>query len=228
MNVLVIGDLHEPVCHPRYRHFCADMGRKYKCNTVVFIGDLVDWHAISFHVKEPHCPGPLDEYGQAKFCVNQWRNTFKHYRRKVAIIGNHDARVVRVAEANGIPRELLLDYKKMWHTPDWEWEHDAIIDGVYYTHGTGRSGKYPAANLRDDMLMSCCMGHIHHAAGINWTANPQTRVFGMDVGCGIDVKAWQFAYGQNFRKRPVLACGVVLNGTPQHIIMPMEKYPKKG
>ena len=46
----------------------------------------------------------------------------------------------------------------------------------------------------------------------------------MDSGCLIDVDAWQFAYGKHMNKKPILSCGVVLDGIPYHEIMPIEKY----
>ena len=48
--------------------------------------------------------------------------------------------------------------------------------------------------------------------------------------CGIDVKAWQFVYGRHCKDRPILSCGVVINGTPYHEIMKMgrgETYDNK-
>ena len=36
--------------------------------------------------------------------------------------------------------------------------------------------------------------------------------FGLAVGCGIDVGRLQFAYGRRIVAKPILGCGVVLNG----------------
>ena len=52
-NVLVIGDTHEPFCHPKYRDFCYEVGNKFQCAEVVHIGDEVDGHAISYHESNP-------------------------------------------------------------------------------------------------------------------------------------------------------------------------------
>ena len=52
-RVLVIGDLHLPAEHPDYYAFIKDVKRKYRTDTTVFIGDIVDHHAISFHKKHP-------------------------------------------------------------------------------------------------------------------------------------------------------------------------------
>jgi hypothetical protein len=76
------------------------------------------------------------------------------------------------------------------------------------------------------MLMSVVMGHNHAASGIYHTANPQKRIFGMDVGCGIDVKAFQFAYGKHSARRPIVSAGLILDGIPYHEIAPIGKGEK--
>ena len=227
-RVLVIGDVHEPVSHPAYKQFCRDIYRKWRCNTTVFIGDIVDWHAISFHAAHPECPGPSDEYELAKVCVAAWYKRFPNAR---VCIGNHDERVVRLAASVGIPAKLLRDYRDAWNTPKWVWDHDFIIDDVYYFHGTGNGGVHPAFNAMKKQLMSTVMGHCHSTAGVKFLVNPQRRIFGMDTGTGIDVRAFQFAYGKHCVKKPILSCGVILDGNKPYLeIMPIgdnEKYNRE-
>ena len=45
-------------------------------------------------------------------------------------------------------------------------------------------------------------------------------MFAMQVGCGVDRKAYAMAYGKNFKK-PQLNCGVVLEGGRYGVIEPM-------
>lgn len=225
-RVLIAGDPHEPVCHPGYRAFLRDLRDKYDCNKVVIIGDIVDHHAISFHAANPMCPGPADEYLLTKQKIQLWHKDFPN---AIVTLGNHDLRVVRLAESVNMPAKYLRDYAEVWKTPTWKWVEDIIIDGVYYFHGTNRSGMHPAYNAMKDMLMSVVMGHCHSASGIQWRANPHRRTFGLDTGCGVDVDAYQFAYGKHMRSRPILSAAVVIDGVPHHRIMPCgpkEKYRK--
>ncbi len=226
-RVLVIGDIHEPCAHPRYLKFCRDIYTEWSCDTVVFIGDIVDHHAVSFHAAHPECPGPSDEYELARKAVQKW---YRAFPAATVLIGNHDARIIRLAESVNIPAKYLRDFPEVWGTPNWAWVYEYILDGVYYVHGTGRSGLHPAYNLCKDMSMSVVMGHIHHCAGYKWRMSPVARLFGMDVGCGIDRDAWAFAYGKHMVKKPALGVGIILDGTPYHEIMPLatgEKYSKK-
>lgn len=216
-RVLDIGDPHEPVTHPAYRPWCRHLRNKYKTTKTVIQGDICDHHAISFHAANPMCPGPDDEYLLTKLKIKGW---YRDFPKAIITIGNHDARVIRLAESVNIPAKYLRNYNEVWKTPKWKWVDDIIIDDVFYFHGTGRSGLYPAFNAMKDNLMSTVMGHCHSQSGVKWRANPKQRTFGMDVGCGIDVTAWQFAYGKHMRSRPILSAAVVLDGTPQHFIMP--------
>ncbi len=226
MRVLVIGDVHAPADHPMYMKFCKDLHKKYKCNKVVFVGDLVDWHAISFHSKHPELPGSADEYELARKCIGKW---YKAFPKAKVCIGNHDRRPVRLAENSDIPEFLLRKYDEIWGTPGWEWDYEFVIDSVSYWHGECCSGINPAYTRARGSSISVVIGHVHSAAGVKWIADKTARRFGMDVGCGIDIDKMQFAYGKHFQARPILSAGVVINGVPHHEVMPCdvdEKYHK--
>lgn len=223
-RVLAVGDVHEPVSHPMYLRFCQDIYNAWQCDTVVFIGDLTDSHSISFHATHPECPGPKDEYLLTYQKIQKW---YKVFPKAYVTLGNHDQRPTRLAESVNIPYKFLRNYSEIWETPGWNWVEDVEIDDVLYYHGIGHGGVNPAANAAKARLMSVCIGHAHSVAGVKWMAGPHTRIFGMDTGCGIDEDAFQFAYGKHMTKRPVLACGVVIDGLPYSEIMPCgrkEKY----
>ncbi len=220
MRTLIIGDIHEPCSRRYYLQFCKDTYHRHNCDAVVFAGDLADFHAISFHAAHPEMPGPKDEFELAFEAIQKW---YKAFRNGKVCIGNHDERVIRLAESVNIPKKFLRDFNDVWETPGWDWDYHHIIDHVYYFHGVGQSGTHPAWNAMKTMMMSVVIGHNHSAGGFKWLMNPEERYFGMDVGCGIDDKQMAFAYGKHAKKRSVISCGVVLDGIPQHIIMPISK-----
>jgi len=223
-RVGVIGDTHLDVVRKGYLEFCGDTFDSWDCDTIVHIGDVVDWHGISFHAAEPQCPGPADEYSLAKEQVQKWAKIFP----KVLVCkGNHDERPTRLAKTVKMPEFLIVPYAQLWDTPGWDWNFSHYIDDVMYRHGTGISGIHPAWNLMNKSKMNVVMGHCHSRAGVKFSVNPKRRFFGMDVGCGIDEKAWQFAYGRDYVERPILSCGVVIDGHPYLEMMPCgrgEKY----
>lgn len=206
--------------------FCVDVYEQYDCDTVVFIGDVVDWTSVSFHAKHPAAPGPEDEYSLALECIGRWKRMFPH---AFVTIGNHDDRLIRLAQSVGIPGSMLRSYADVWDTPGWAWLHDMMLENVYYFHGIGRSGINPAYNTAKQMGCSVVQGHVHTAGGIKWIVSPNDRRFGLDTGCGIDDRLYAFAYGKHMKAKSVLSCGVVLDGIGQHIIMPAgrgEKYDR--
>lgn len=220
MRVLCIGDLHEPCTRPGYLEFCKQIQKKYKTNQTMFMGDVVDNHAISFHAKHPEMPGPKQEYDIAHQAIQKWYKTFP--KSKVCI-GNHCNRIVRLAESVNIPAKFLRDYAEIWDTPTWDWGWEFIIDDVCYQHGIGSSGMYPAYNTMRKLAMSCVLGHNHSCAGIKWLVNPSKRLFGMDVGTGILDSSLAFAYGQHTKIRSVVSVGVVIDGHPYLELMPISK-----
>jgi hypothetical protein len=221
-RVLAIGDIHEPVSHPGYIHFVVDMYNKWQCDKVVFIGDIMDWHGISFHARNPEAPGVLAEYDLAHERIQQWSDTFPDAK---VCIGNHDERIIRLGESVDIPKKFMRNFNEVWDT-QWDWDYNHIIDDVYYFHGVGCGGLYPAPNAAKKMLMSVVMGHVHGAAGVKHMASKQRRVFGLDTGCGIDDKAYAFAYGKHHITRSILGCGIVIDGVPYHEVMPIGKGEK--
>lgn len=225
-RILVSGDKHNPVCHPGYLAFCQDLYEEFDCNLHIDIGDVVDWHAISFHAPEPECPGPVDEYELTRLKVAEW---YKAFPKTLVCIGNHDCRPQRLAKTAHIPERFLKDYNTLWGTPKWKWDYSWLIDDVYYCHGAGTSGVHPAWNKSGRMLMSVVMGHRHARSGIKWRVNPLKRIFALDTGCGIDNDAFQFVYGRECDDKPILSAAVIIDGEPTHRMMPMargERYHK--
>lgn len=224
MRILCIPDLHEPSSRKGALNFCRDLRQKYKTTRTIFIGDVTDFHSISFHAHHPEMPGPKDEFELAYKAIQKWHKVFP---KADIVLGNHDRRVIRLAESVNIPAKFLRDYKDIWDTPGWTWADEFIYDEVYYTHGDGcGSGLYPAFNLVRQMGMSVCIGHHHSAGGVKWMVNPLRRMFGLDTGSLIDDKQMAFAYGSRTKKRSVLSAAVIIDGTPHHIVMPCGKGEK--
>lgn len=221
----IIGDTHLDVSRPGYLQFCADtLLETYDCDTIVHIGDLVDWHGISFHVRQPECPGVRDEYELAKATVAEWKYNFPEV---LWCIGNHDERPARLAQTVAMPEFMIKPYKDLWDVPEWEVDFEFEIDGILFRHGTGCGGIHPAWNLMHKVMKSVVIGHCHSRGGVKSSCNNGKRFFAMDVGCGINEREYQFAYGKHIPERPFLSCGVVIDGHAIHIPMPCgggEKY----
>jgi metallophosphoesterase superfamily enzyme len=195
-----------------YVDFLKRVADEYGADRVVHIGDLVDWASISYHEKSPALHNASREFAAAQRQVYQLSKAFP---KADWLIGNHDSLTERQATTIGLPREVLKDYGDLWGV-DWK-VHPRFtkltIDGVLYSHGDGgRGGQDAALAQAKDQFRSTVIGHFHSQAGVRYWANPEFRVFGMSVGCGVDVNKLQFEYGRRFPAKPVLGCGVVIDG----------------
>ena len=225
-RVLVIADLHLPAAHPRYLEFIKDIQDEWQTNKTVFIGDVVDHHAISYHAQELDAENVFHEHAAAKTYIADWCDEFP---KADVTVGNHDERVARKAKDVGIPEIMLKPYSELWGTPRWNWCDSVVIDDVFYTHGTGMSGQRIAFNRAQKAMQSTVCGHTHSVAGVSWLAGPHQTIFGMNVGCGVDPDHVAMRDSGAHLKRPMLGCGVVIDGTP--FFEPMDigrKYRRKG
>jgi predicted phosphodiesterase len=209
-RVLVIADTHCPAMHHGYIDFLISIFHKHKCTRVVHIGDLVDWNAISFHEKDPSMPSAADEFVAAS---KQVRALHKAFPEVDYLIGNHSALPERKAQSVGLPPEVILNFKTLWGLDGWEIHPrftDLLIDNVIYRHGDKeKGGQMSALKNAQAQFKSLVMGHLHAQAGINYHANQDGVVFGMNVGCGVDHSHPAMNYGRIYAARPVLGCGVV-------------------
>lgn len=205
----VISDTHLPWAHPNYLRFCQDVFAKYKVTQTLHVGDLVDNHAVAPNYDaDPSGLSVADEMSEALEDVARWHKVFPN---TLICQGNHDARHVAAARKAGLTDRHLRDYAQIWGTPTWKWALSHEIAGVLYEHGTGSSGDGCALKRAISNRQSTVMGHTHTGAGINYHTNRKSIIFGLNVGCGIDVSAYAFEYGIDNVKRPVLGCGIVFD-----------------
>ncbi len=222
-NVIgVIGDTHCPYEMPHYLDFCYDTFKKHGVNKVIHIGDVVDNHALSFHLTETCALSPQEEYELAKTHVAKYVEAFPDV---ILCRGNHDAIPRRQAATLGIPDVFLKSFNELWGLPEtWKIVEDIVINDVWYFHGSGSTGKTPAFNRALYNRMSTVQGHAHSAFGCMYTANTRDVVFGVDSGCGINNKLYAFSYGKPFPKKPILGCGVIYSSSEAYAIPMNEKY----
>lgn len=203
-RILVIGDLHEPFCLKGYLQFCKDTYKKHNCNQVVFIGDVIDSHYSSFHETDPDGMGGYDELDLAIKRLKKWHKAFPEAD---VTIGNHDRIVYRKGFSGGIPKRWMKPFEDVLEVPNWNFADRFVYNDVQYVHGEGGTARTKAKN---DM-MSTVQGHIHTQAYTEWMVGRNFKIFGMQVGCGLDGTAYSAAYAKNFKKQAI-GCGVVIGG----------------
>lgn len=212
-NILIIGDLHEPFCVDGYLEFCKTTYEHYKCNEVIFIGDIIDNHYSSYHETSADGMGGADELELAIKKISKW---YKEFTDATVIIGNHDRLIMRKAQTSAIPSKWIKSYQEVLEVPNWNFTERYVLNGVQYIHGEAGTAR---TKCRADM-MNTVQGHLHTQAYCENYVGANYRIFGMQVGCGINHESYAMAYAKA-GKKPAVGCGVVLNDgkTPINIMM---------
>mgnify|MGYP003647629366 FL=1 len=95
----------------------------------------------------------------------------------------------------------------MLGAPTWRFVDRVAYDNVQYIHGEAGTAR---SKCRADM-QSTVQGHLHTQCYSEWYVGQNFKVFGTQVGCGIDFDKYAFAYAKR-GKKPAIGCAVVIGG----------------
>lgn len=221
-RILVISDLHCPYQHKDTVRFLKAIKNKYRPTRVILSGDEVDNHAISFHDSDPDLPSAGDELQRA---IKALKPIYELFPVAQVLESNHGSLVIRKALANGLSRKFFRTPGEILEAPKgWTWHFDITLTlptgfPCYFHHSKGANVKKNSQAMGSSFVM----GHHHESFDIQYWGNPHALLFGMTVGCLVDDKALAMAYNKNNLKRPVIGCGVIINGIAQLIPMVLNK-----
>lgn len=211
-NILVIGDIHEPFSLDGYLEFCVEKQKEFNCDRVIFIGDIIDNHYSSYHETDPNGYSGGQEL---ELAINKIQIWYKHFPVADVIIGNHDRLIMRKAQTSAIPKEWIKDYRDVLNVPGWNFSDRIVINKVQFIHGEAGTAR---TKCKSDM-QSTVQGHLHTQAYTEFFVGSSYKIFGSQVGCGIDFEAYSMAYAKR-GKKPAIGCLVLLNGdTPINLLM---------
>lgn len=170
-RVLLIGDLHSPFHDKKAIQATYHHAKKSKAQAVFINGDLIDFHVLSFHEKDPDRRIPLSEELEiTRELLANMRKVFKgipiYY-----IPGNHERRMERylankAADLLGV-EEFRLDV--LLRLGELGIEYIPYRSKVYFgkllvDHGDrmiGTGGVNPARNARLKYKRSVVVNHFH-------------------------------------------------------------------
>lgn len=220
-SLLVISDLHCPYQHPDAVRFLKACKKKFKPDTVICIGDEVDFHALSYHESNPDLASAGEELEKA---IEALRPIYKLFPKVTVIESNHGSMVLRKAMTGGIPLKAIKSYNDILDAPKgWKWTFDTIIQTelgpVYFCHGkTAAPGR-----LASQYGMSAVQGHHHEKSQINYISTPERLMFDCHTGCLADDKSLALGYNKVNPKRPIVSIVVIVNGVPSIVPMVLNK-----
>lgn len=215
---LVVSDIHLPFAVSGWLDFIKETHARFNCHEEIIInGDLLDFHAISFHTSETDALNHIDEFEQSKIMVKE---LVKAFPNAVFTMGNHDLLLTRRLADIGIDKRFVKNFHELYDLPQtWKLVDDIIIDDVLYTHIGCASGKNGHLNSAVANMMSTCVGHIHSQGGVGYITNPQGKtIFGLNSGSLFDEKTYAARYGKHSKQKSVLGCGIVYSSTEAHFV----------
>jgi hypothetical protein len=220
-KILVIPDMQIPFEHPDALAFICAMRDEFQPDVVVNVGDEVDQMALSRFDPDPDGDGAGPELKKALKRLRPW---YREFPEMLVCESNHTARVYKQAFLAGIPEAYLRTVPEWLEAPEgWTWAESFIIDGVKFEHGDAQGGMYAARALAMRNRRSTIIGHHHSHGAVFYIANDDATIFGMNVGCLIDMNSIAFRYGKHSAYKPTLGCGVVNQGVPYFVPMMTNK-----
>ena len=201
MKILIISDLHFPYAHKDSLPFLQAVKSWLKPDRVVNIGDEVDYHAISFHDKDPDLDNATQELLKAREDIKKLEKLFP----KMDLLHSNHADILDVNKKN------------------WKW-HDKLLvtdkfGSYYFVHNMNKDPLKSSMSIGTNLVQ----GHFHTDFQVKYWSSPEALRWGMTVGCLIDKDSMAFAYSRVNIRRPILGCAYIENGIPNLIPMVLEK-----
>lgn len=213
-SILVISDLHIPYHHRSAFDFLKALKKKYKPDLVINIGDELDMHNLSMHDSNPDLPSAGDELRIAKKYIKELELIFP---KMTLVHSNHSSMVYRRALKHGLPVDYLKSYNEyLGVSDDWNWVEDLTItlpngQRCFFTHGMVAD----VLKLSQTQSKNCVQGHYHSSFKIDYFANSDELLWGLQTGCLVSQKSLAFSYSKNFRNRFIVGCGMILDSQPK-------------
>lgn len=219
-RILVISDLHFPYESPDTFDFLQMLKDKYSPTRVIQLGDEVDYHASSFHDSDPDLYSAGHELKKAQQKIKRLEQMFPEMD---LLDSNHGSLIYRKAKTHGLPAHCIKSYNEMLGVGEgWKWHNDLMIElpngqSVYFCHGRSTDG----LKLSKNMSCNVVQGHFHSKFNISYWSNPKDLYWSMQAGCLVDNNSLAMAYNKLTLDRPIIGCGLIIEGVPVLEAMPL-------
>jgi metallophosphoesterase superfamily enzyme len=218
-NFLLISDVHLPYEYEHALRFCKELKKDFDVphSNVYSVGDIADLYGFSRWPKSPDAKHTINqELELLREKIRKWGAVFPEM--KIAH-SNHDMRVMRKAISADLPSQVIRSVEEIMEFPKgWELREQFVVMAnkceFLVTHGE----EYPEA-LDAAMAygVNVVQGHHHGKAGVRYRCTKLQQLWGLSVGCLVDKESFAFQYGAYSKQKPIIGCGLILNGMPHFI-----------
>lgn len=221
-SILLLSDIHAPFCHIDLVPFLKALKKKYKPDKIISVGDEADFAGISFHTHNADLYSAGDELTKT---IEKLRPIYKLFPKLDLMESNHGSLVYRRAMDSGLPKRTIRSYREVLEAPKgWVWHEDMVVkssDGslTYICHNRTKDSLKSSQQIG----MNFVSGHFHSTFEIRYWANSLKLHWGMIIGCLVDKDSMAFAYGKTCPAKPIIGCGIILNGIPKLLPMVLNK-----
>ena len=231
-KVLFVSDIHAPYQDNSAIRAMIAFGKEFKPNRIIFMGDVVDFYAISSFSKDPfRALGLQKELDEAVAILKIMRKEFPKAKMDF-IRGNHEARLQRylwnkASELSGLRNLTVPNLLKLGELNIAYHQTGRMkLRGIVVKHGdiVRKFAGYTAKGENEATGISGVSVHTHRAASY-FKTNEGGRHFWYELGCLCKLNAeymegkipnWQQAFGIGFFKLGSSKCNIhiinIING----------------
>lgn len=192
-KILFVPDTHAPYHDARAWKLVMKVGRVWKPDILVHIGDLADFYAISSYSKSPERKYRLkDELTVVNKMLDQLDRLGA--KRKVFCEGNHEFRMDRYISDKCPELTGMLSVAQVMRLEQRGWEHIKYRDfgkigKLHVTHDVHTAGRYATHRALDTFQGNVVTGHTHRLAMVVEGNAKGERMVSAQFGWLGDVKA---------------------------------------
>jgi hypothetical protein len=164
-KILIFTDAHHPYVDRDVWNLTLKVGKEFKPDHTVIIGDFADFYSVSSHSKMPSRSLKLkEEIETTKEALDQVIELGA--KNNVFIAGNHEDRLLRYLQDSAPELFDFISIPKILELEEKGFEYVAYKDSyklgkMNFTHDTGTAGKYAHYKALDTFNHNIIIGHTH-------------------------------------------------------------------
>lgn len=164
-RILFCPDAHVPYHDERAWRLFLNVGRAFKPDILVVMGDLADFYSVSSHSKDPRRIKELDwEVAEVRKALDQLDAL--NASEKIFIEGNHCDRLRRYLQDRAPELFGIVSIPTLFGLKERGWtfvpyKRYTKLGKLHLTHDVDNSGRYAAFKALDTFQHSNVTGHTH-------------------------------------------------------------------